>query len=383
MKAATLKIYGDIGESDVFMQLFGIEDNSVSSAMVAKFLEDNASADEIIVRINSRGGDVQEGWAIHDLLVNSGKKLRTIGEGKVYSIATVIFLAADEREFFKNADGLIHNPWMSAHGALESGDLFKLADELKYEEKKILDFYVQRTGADEAKLAELMANDTKLSADDMLKLGFATKITEPVKAYAFIKPKNKFAMTPQEEATFFDKVSAAVSKSLAALGLSRLPSTDMEMTDKDGNKFKIEKESGAPAVGDAASPDGTFVMASGETIVVKDGKITEITQPQQASALEVANAEIARLTAELEAAKAAKADADAAKALHDAAVADLATKQATLDAKIVEHTALTTELTALKNKWKPEGRSNDQNGQADDKQIDVTKIKEIQEKLNS
>ena len=79
---------------------------------VSDFLDDHKDADLITVRINSRGGDVQEGWAIHDLLVNSGKKIKTIGEGKVYSIATIVFLAGTEREMMKNADGLIHNPFI-------------------------------------------------------------------------------------------------------------------------------------------------------------------------------------------------------------------------------------------------------------------------------
>jgi ATP-dependent protease ClpP protease subunit len=223
-KAATLKIYGDIGEADAMMQMFGIEDSSVSAKMVSDFIEQNADADTFIVRINSRGGDVQEGWSIYDLLTTSGKTIKTIGEGKVYSIATIIFLAGAEREMFKNADGLIHNPFIPPYtlaDKYESGDLVKIAQQLAQEEEKILDFYAEKTGTEKSKLAAYMKEETKLSAEDMVTLGFATKIVEPIKAFAYIKPKNILIMTPQEETKFFDKVSAAVSKTIAALGLSR------------------------------------------------------------------------------------------------------------------------------------------------------------------
>jgi ATP-dependent protease ClpP protease subunit len=192
---AVLKIYGDIGESDPMLAMFGMEDSNISAKTVSEFLDNNKDSQSLTVKINSRGGDVQEGWAIYDLLTNSGKKITTVGEGRVYSIATIIFLAGSERQMMKNADGLIHNPYIPPYtlaDAYGSEDLQKIADGLQQEEEKILDFYAEKTGYDKEKLREYMKEDTKLSADDMLTLGFATKVLEPVKAYAYIKPINKF-----------------------------------------------------------------------------------------------------------------------------------------------------------------------------------------------
>ena len=211
---AILKIYGDIGEE------------GINATYVSDFLEQNKSADNFIIKINSRGGDVQEGWTIHDLIVNSGKRIKTIGEGKIYSIATIIFLAGTEREIMKNADGLIHNPFIPEYTLADSygsDDLIKIADSLIQEEQKILDFYAERTGADKAKLAEYMKEDTKLSAEDMLSLGFATKIIEPVKAYALYKPK----IDNMDEKLFFEKLGATLDNAIVKIaGFSRLPSVD-------------------------------------------------------------------------------------------------------------------------------------------------------------
>lgn len=50
----------------------------------------------------------------------------------------------------------------------------------------------------------------------------------------------------------------------------------MELNTSDGQVLTVEREEGDPQVGDKASPDGTFEMPDGKTIVVEDGVITEI-----------------------------------------------------------------------------------------------------------
>jgi len=352
MKNAILKIYGDIGEPDKMLEMFDVLDDTVSAKSVSDFLDENKDATDITVKINSRGGDVQAGWAIYDLLANSGKKIKTIGEGKIYSIATIVFLAGDEREMMKNADGLIHNPFIPPYtlaDQYESDDLLKIAESLKQEEAKILDFYVEKTGSPKEKLAEYMAEDTKLSAEDMLSLGFATKIIEPVKAYAYIKLNNNFKMTENDVKTFGQKIDTILEK---IKGLSRIAPTDQTLKDKDGKEFKLEKESGAPAVGDKASPDGTFVMADGKTIVIEGGEVKEVKEPAAVdkTELELANEKIDDLQKQLDEEKIKVADVEKEKE-------NLVTAEASFKKKELEAQGLITELQNLKNSWKPEGRT--------------------------
>jgi ATP-dependent protease ClpP protease subunit len=351
---ATLRIYGDIGEG------------GITSTFVSDFIDQNKTANDFTVKINSRGGDVQEGWAIHDLLVNSGKKIKTIGESKIYSIATIIFLSGSEREIMKNADGLIHNPFIPEYtlaDAYGSEDLLKIADSLMQEEEKILDFYAEKTGADKAKLAEYMKEDTKLSAEDMLALGFATKIIEPVKAYALYKPINNYKMDEKEVKTWGEKLDTIIAKISA---FSRLPITDQTLTDKDGKEVKLEKETGEPAVGDKASPDGTFVMTSGKTITVTGGVVTDIENEE--SELDKANAKIAELEAKIAQAETEKVNLVAA--------------EASFKAKETEAKSLVDELSKLKNAWKPESRT--KFGSADKVgDIDLTQVRENMEKIKS
>ena len=371
---AVLKIYGDIGESDPMLSVFGMEDSNISSKSVSEFLDNNKEAQNLTVKINSRGGDVQEGWAIYDLLTNSGKKITTVGEGKVYSIATIIFLAGSERQMMKNADGLIHNPYIPPYtlaDAYGSEDLQKLAESLQQEEEKILDFYAQKTGSDKEKLKEYMKEDTKLSAEDMLSLGFATKILEPIKAYAYLKI-NK--MTEHEVKTIGEKLDALIAK---FANFSRLSTKDQTLTDKDGKELKLEKESGAPAVGDKCTPDGTFVMADGKTITVANGAITAISEKvEDKTELELANEKIATLTAQLSEVETAKADALKAKTEAEAAKAQMTVKE-------TEAVTLITELKALKNSWKPEGRNHVNFTSGKVGEINIDKVKELTDKQTS
>lgn len=367
---AVLKIYGDIGEPDKMMEMFGISDETTSAKIVSDFLDNNKEAEMIVVKINSRGGDVQEGWAIHDLLSNSGKKIKTVGEGKVYSIATIVFLAGSEREMMKNADGLIHNPFIPPYtlaGKYESDDLVKIAEALAQEEEKILDFYVEKTKSPKEKLAEYMKEDTKLSSEDMLSLGFATKVIEPVKAYAFFNYTKPIIM---DEKAFFEKLGSALDGAIAKISnFSRLPSVDQTLKDKDGNEFKLEKETGSAAVGDKATPDGTFVMDDGKTVIITNGVVTEVKEPVAAKTeLELANEKIAELQGKYDAVVAEKPD--------------LVSAEAAFKTKETEAQALVVELTALKNSYKPDGRT--KFGSVDKVgEVDLNQVRELKKKLEN
>jgi len=380
---ATLLIYGDIGES-IPGSIFDDPVGNISAKMVSEFLDQNKAAKQIIVRINSRGGDCQEGYTIYDLLTTSGKKIKTVGEGKIYSIATIIFLAGSEREMMANADGLIHNPFIPPYtlaDAYGSEDLTKIAESLQQEEAKMLEFYAEKTGTSSTKLAEYMKEETKLSAQDMLDLGFATKILQPVKAFAFINPNKKFNMTPDSEKAFFEKLGTTLDNAIAKIaGFSRLSIKSQLLTDKDGKELTLDKETGVPAVGDKASPDGVFLMADGNTITVSGGVITTIVPSDPAmmdkEALEAAKQKVAELEGKVTAAEAKVAEAEAK--VTEAEEAKVALKNAE-----VEAVALVAELRALKNAWKPEARKTvNTKTKVEASGVDLSRVRDLVNKNN-
>lgn len=352
MNPAVLKLYGDIG-------------TDVTDVMVANFLDKNKEAQEVTVRINSFGGDVQTGWTIYDYLKTSGKKIKTVGEGKVHSIATVIFLAGDEREILPSSDSVIHMPRIqNPEGTFQADDFRFMTDFMDKEEEKILNLYTEVTGQDREELKVYMKEETMLSADDMIALGFATKKTEALKPAAYFN-LNKLKMDEKTVKTFGEKLDTIIAK---MTGFSRISTKAQVITDADGKELTLEKESGSPAVGDKATPDGIFTLASGEKVTVADGVVSEVT-PAPESELDKANAKIAELEAKITAADALKAESETAKAEAETA------KEASLT-KETEAKALVTELSALKNSWKPEGRQG-LNTKTKVGDVDLVRVKEL------
>lgn len=281
-----LKVYSAImpEEDRMCMQWMGLDGVSFNSIdeFIASIPDDD---DTIDMRINSPGGVVPEGWAIIDKLRATGKKITATIEGDAASMAAIVLLAASERKAYKHARLLIHDAYFPEYtlaGAYRKEDLEKLAASLDEDNQRALDFMVERTGADRETLEALMKEDKFIDMEQAKELGFIHEILEP--ASASVKPK-AWKRPQTNSSTDMDnkKTIASAFKAFAeALGFS----VKMEdapapvgyvLTAQDGTEITIDKPEGEdPAVGDAASPDGEFLMPDGTTIVVADGVITEI-----------------------------------------------------------------------------------------------------------
>ena len=281
-----LKIYSAIvpEEDRVCMQYFGLD--SVSFNSIDEFIASIPEDDGVIdMRINSPGGVVTEGWAIIDKLRATGKKITATIEGEASSMASLVLLAASERKAYKHARLLIHDayyPEYTLAGKYRKEDLEKLASELEADNQRALDFMVERTGADRATLEAIMKEDTAMDMERAKELGFIHEILEPASASA--KGWKRPTMKTNSSTDMDNKktIASAFKAFAEALGLT----VKMEdapapvgyvLTAQDGTEINIDKPEGEdPAVGDAASPDGEFLMPDGTTIVVADGVITEI-----------------------------------------------------------------------------------------------------------
>jgi ATP-dependent protease ClpP protease subunit len=283
-KKVHVYLYGDImNEQAPIASDFGI----VSLNMVKQAVDRDPSADEIVAHIHSNGGNVYEGFAIHDYLVNTGKKITTIVEGLCCSIATVVFMAGTERLLTENSRFLIHNPWCEAEG--NASDFRKVADELEEEEVKLLNFYTQKTGADPATITAYMDADKLLSPQTALELKFATKVVNTMKAMAMYRLqttkntiKNKM---DKKKISNFNKLL----KGLKALANEFKDEPEPQAANKqlaDGSGalyFDGTLAEGTPVFSDEAmtmvADDGDYEFQDGTTVTVDDGKVTEVLEP--------------------------------------------------------------------------------------------------------
>jgi ATP-dependent Clp protease protease subunit len=110
------------------------------------------------VHINSEGGLVDVGFDIYHYLKALGKPITTIGSGIVASIATVIFMAGNQRQVRENTPFMIHLPWGGSMGT--ANELEQFADQLRAIEKKMVGFYKKALNLQEQALLPLLKNET-------------------------------------------------------------------------------------------------------------------------------------------------------------------------------------------------------------------------------
>lgn len=343
---ALLGIYDDIAK-------YGKENVSVFSAERLSNFISAESDNQLDIHIHSYGGSVNEGYACFDILKMSGKELRSTVIGSCASISTLFLLAAplENRSIYSNGRVIIHNPYIPGEAFDENYDAAKLtaiANEMKIEEDRLLETYVSETTTDRETLRALMNAEKELTPQECLKYGFVSKIIYPIlnrsQINELLNTNKNNKMENAEIVAKLDKQEGILNKILRKFGLAQ--TVAMVLTDSTGAELTLEKESGDPAVGDMATPDGTFVMDDGLTVVVLDGVITEVTPKAEED-----QEDVTALKAEIESLKQQIADKDAAQA----ALIEMQV-QARVTEATAEAVALTKELKALKSNFKPEPR---------------------------
>jgi Clp protease. len=167
-KEVDIYIFGDITSWEWF-------ENDVSSYTLSKELQELDKDIEFInVHINSYGGEVAEGLAIYNMLRNHKAKVRTYCDGFACSIASVIFMAGDERIMNAASLLMVHNAWMRTAG--NAAQLRKDADDLDKITQASIEAYKSRVNISEDEIKELLDNETWILPSEALEMGFATSI---------------------------------------------------------------------------------------------------------------------------------------------------------------------------------------------------------------
>lgn len=279
---AILKIYNEITtEEDKQFLKWCLGMDGVCFKDIDEFLSGMDAKDNVVdIRLHCDGGSVAEGWAIYDKLRASGKEISATVEGKAASMATIILMAApkERRKAYKSANICVHNPWVPCYGlgeSLTAEDLRKAADGLQKEQDKMLDLYVERCGCDREEIQALMNEDKFIDTDRAKELGIISEIIAPASAKKGFNNNQKIMAKTEEKVEVKQNL---LDRLLGKLGYSKIEDValGMDLSTADGGTLTVEREDGEPQVGDEASPDGEHVMPDGSTIVVTDGKITEI-----------------------------------------------------------------------------------------------------------
>lgn len=174
--SADLHIMGDIRRGsiwDSFDETGASTERKTESLDVVKALADMPkSVQHINVHINSYGGEVAEGLAIYNALKSHPAQVTTYCEGFACSIASVVFMAGDERIMRDSSMLMIHNPSNYARGT--SDELRKAADDLDVIRETSIAAYMSHATCGREELITLMDAETWLTPERSVELGLAT-----------------------------------------------------------------------------------------------------------------------------------------------------------------------------------------------------------------
>ena len=126
---------------------------------------------DIVINVNSPGGDLFEGIAIYNLLRAHKGNVTVRVMALAASAASVISMAGDRIEIGRSAFFMVHNCWVLAMG--NRHDLAELSAWLEPFDAAMVDVYAARTGLDAKKVAKLLDDETWIGGGAAVDQGFA------------------------------------------------------------------------------------------------------------------------------------------------------------------------------------------------------------------
>jgi ATP-dependent Clp protease protease subunit len=155
----------------------GQVEDTMASLIVAQllFLESENSQD-ISMYINSPGGVVTAGMAIHDTMQYIKPKVRTVCIGQAASMGSFLLAAGEPgmRVALPNARIMVHQPSGGARGM--ASDIEIQAKEILRIRTRMNDLYAKYTGKTLTEIEKAMDRDTFLEAEEALAFGIVDKV---------------------------------------------------------------------------------------------------------------------------------------------------------------------------------------------------------------
>jgi ATP-dependent protease ClpP protease subunit len=150
-------------------------DDAVTPKQFGKELAALGDVPEIVVRINSPGGDVFAAVAIYTRLKDHGAKITVKIDGWACSAATIVAMAGDTIMIPAAGAFMIHNPAIGIMGFFMAEELTKYAEELDVVKNSIINAYAGR-GMSKDELSDLMTEETWYTGEEAVEAGFCDEI---------------------------------------------------------------------------------------------------------------------------------------------------------------------------------------------------------------
>ena len=145
------------------------------------FMEDLAAVKDkghITVKLNSCGGDLYTGIAIHNALKTLSGEVNVVVEGIAASAASVIMCAGDTVTVYPGSLVMIHGVSVYLWDSLNIQDMKQLMKGMDASERAVAEIYNAKTGIAVDTLRGMMTKETWFTGREALEKGFADNLLE-------------------------------------------------------------------------------------------------------------------------------------------------------------------------------------------------------------
>lgn len=192
-KTAEILLYGAIGKS--FW-----DESGVSAKEFTEALNEIPKGTKITIGINSQGGSIGEGLAIHNAIARRSDEITARIDGYALSAGSFIPLAAGKVVSPESAVWMIHKGWSMAQG--NADEFRKQADLLDKHDDALVAIYADRTGKEPGAILQALADETWLTGAEAVEWGLADETGGDTKTEAMDDidlskaPQGAFRTTP-------------------------------------------------------------------------------------------------------------------------------------------------------------------------------------------
>lgn len=155
--------------------LLGSIGGDVKASDIANRLKMSKGA--LTIKLNSYGGDVFEGQAIHNILRDYKGFVTCEIIGICASAATLIAMACDKIVMKSNANFMIHEASISLSQIMQKDDLSKLISALEKINEGIIEVYSARTKISKEELRTMLKEETWMNAEEAKEKRFIDEIS--------------------------------------------------------------------------------------------------------------------------------------------------------------------------------------------------------------
>ena len=176
------------------------DDDVINAKDIRESLE--SVTDDIVIKLNSPGGDVFEGIEIYNYLKDHPSNITVEVTGIAASAATFITAGANEVIMNVGTSLMIHEASTFTWG--NKSDIQKTLNALETIDESILSIYSEKTGQSNEQLEEWMNEEKWFTADEAVEFGFADSV------------KRDNAESVESEESIEDIINSKVAIAMAA-----------------------------------------------------------------------------------------------------------------------------------------------------------------------